>query len=96
MVPAGDIFQQIIDEIFKDISNVFGIAAVLIVGYDTNGIDHDKTLKWVMQIFLQENLKANKNNCYFRCTRIIFFEEIISKMEYIQTQENCVLTGMPP
>ena len=38
--------MQKIDEIFKDLMDVFGIAEdILIVGYDTNGRDHDKTVK---------------------------------------------------
>ena len=46
VVPAGDMFQGKIDEIFQDIPNVFGITDdILIVGYDTNCIDQDKTLK---------------------------------------------------
>ena len=43
--PAEDMFQQKIDEIFKYIPNVFGIADdILVVGYDSNGKDHDDTL----------------------------------------------------
>ena len=50
-------FQKI-DEMFQDLSNVFGIAdGILIVGYDTDGRDHDRTLRHVMQICQWENLK---------------------------------------
>ena len=38
-------FQRNIDEIFKELSNVFGIADnILVVGYEDNGKDYDKTL----------------------------------------------------
>ena len=38
-------FQWKIDEIFKDLPNVFGIADdILVVGYDSDGKDHDDTL----------------------------------------------------
>ena len=41
--PTGDMFQ--IDEIFKNLPNVFGIADdILIVGYDIAGKDHDEML----------------------------------------------------
>ena len=61
VVPAGDRFQQKIDKIFKDLSNVFGIADdILFVGYDVDSRDHDKTLKWVMQICYWENLKLQE------------------------------------
>ena len=55
-------FQQKIDEIIKDLSNVFGIGNnTLIVGYNADSRDHEKTLKWVMQICQWENLKLNEN-----------------------------------
>ena len=35
---AGDMFQRKVDEIFKDLPNVFGIAnSIFVVGYDTDG-----------------------------------------------------------
>ena len=39
-------FQCKIDEIFKNLPNVFGIADdILLVDYDTDGKDHDETLQ---------------------------------------------------
>ena len=44
-VPPCDMFQRKIDEIFKDWPNVFGNADdILVVGYDSDGKDHDDTL----------------------------------------------------
>ena len=43
--PTGDMFQRKIDKIFKNVPNVFCIADdILVVGYDRDGKDHDKTL----------------------------------------------------
>ena len=43
--PAGDIFQGKVDEIFKDLPNVFGIVDdILVVGYEAEGKDHEDTL----------------------------------------------------
>ena len=40
--PASDMFQRKIDEIFKALTNVFGIAyGMLIVGYDNKETEHD-------------------------------------------------------
>ena len=51
MVPARDSFQQNIDEIFKDLPNVFGLADnIIIVGNDTDNRDHDKSIIWVIKI----------------------------------------------
>ena len=42
---TGDMFQHKIDEIFKNLPNLFGIAQnILVVGYDTDGKDHDEML----------------------------------------------------
>ena len=43
--PTGDMFLCKIDEMFKNSPNVFGIADdILVVGYDTDGKDHDEML----------------------------------------------------
>ena len=53
---AGDMFQWKLNKIFKDLPNIFGIADdILIVSYDVDGIDPNKTLKWVMQICQEKN-----------------------------------------
>ena len=55
--PTGYMFQHKSDKIFKDLSNVFGIADdILFVGYNSDGKDHDKTLWWVLQICKHVNL----------------------------------------
>ena len=65
--PSGDMFQRKIDEIFKDMPNVFGIADdILVVGYEADGRDHDETVQRVLQRYRQVNL--NKDKCHFRCT----------------------------
>ena len=44
--PAGYIFQCKIDQIFKELANIFGIAGnILIVGYDTDGKERETTLR---------------------------------------------------
>ena len=52
LVLAGDMFQhKKMNEMFKDIPNVFGIAEdIFIVGYDADGRFHEKTLRQVMEI----------------------------------------------
>ena len=71
-------FQRKIDEIFKDMPNVFCIADdILVAGYEADDRDHDKTVQRVLQRGRQVNLKLNKDKCHFRCTSVPFFEEII-------------------
>ena len=77
---TGDMFQRKIDEILKDLSNVFGTADdILVVGYDRDGKDHDDTLQSVLQICRQVNIKLNKGKCHFRCKQVPFFGKIISR-----------------
>ena len=40
-VPSGDMFQCKIDKIFNDMPNVFGIADILVIGYNKDGADHN-------------------------------------------------------
>ena len=57
VVPEDDMFQQKIGKISEEILNIFGIADhILIVGYDADCKDHDRTLRQVMQIYQEENL----------------------------------------
>ena len=43
--PASDLFQRKIDEILKELPNIFGIAYdILIVGYDEDGTEQYITL----------------------------------------------------
>ena len=84
-------FQVKIEKKFKDLPKVFGITDdILIVDDNTEDRDHNKMLKCVMHICSQENLKANKNKCNFRCTRILLFRKIIPRYGVQQTQGNCV------
>ena len=58
-------FQRKIDEIFEDLPNVFGIADdILVVGYETDGKDHDDTVCRVLQRCRQVSLKLNKDKCH--------------------------------
>ena len=45
-VPAGDMFQKMIDGLFNDIPNVFNIANdILVTGFDADDRDHDVSLE---------------------------------------------------
>ena len=67
--PLQDLFQRKKDEMFKDIQNVFGIADILVVGYDSTGRDHDNTFQRVLQTHRQVNLKL-KEKCHFKNTSL--------------------------
>ena len=96
--PLLDMFQRKIDEIFKKSPNVFGIADnILIMGYDVNIADHNRTLCRVLQKCRKENLKLNKDRCHFRCTSVLFVDEIISRHGVTtDLHELLALIKMPP
>ena len=67
-------FQRKLDEIFRELSNVFGIADdILVVGYGDDGRDHDNLLRRVLQICRKVLLKLNKDKCYFGCSPVPFW-----------------------
>ena len=92
-------FQHKIDEIFKNLPNVFDIADdILVVGYDTDGKDHEEMLWQVIQVCRQVNLKLKKKDkCFFRCTSLPFFGEVMSRYGVQpDPQKLKALTDMPP
>ena len=96
--PAGDMFQWKSNEIFEDLPDVFDTADdILVVGYEADGKDHDKTLWRVLQMRRQVNLKLNKGKCHFRCTSVPCFGEIISRYGVKPDPRKLkVLMEMPP
>ena len=50
--------------------NVFGIADDIVIGVnDVDSRDNDRTLRHVMLIYCQENVKLNKNLCFFKAEK---------------------------
>ena len=96
--PADDMFQRKIDEIFKDMPDVFGIVDdILVAGYKADGRDHDETGQRVLQRCRQVNLKLNKDKCHFMCTSVPFFGEIIFQNKVQPDAQNTkALVEMPP
>ena len=79
-VPAGNMFQCTIDEIFSDMPNVFGITDdILVIGYDKDRKDHNEAVYNVLRQCKEVNLKLNKDKCHFRCTSILFFGKVVSR-----------------
>ena len=77
--PKGACFSEKFMK-YSKIHQFFGIEDdMLVVGYDSDGKDHDETLQQVLQICRQVNLKLNKDKCHFRCTSVPFFGEVISR-----------------
>ena len=79
-VPAGNMFQHKIDDIFNDMPNVFGIAdGILVIGYEEDEADHDEAVYNVLWQCQEVHLKLNKDKCHFSCTSIPFFGKVVSR-----------------
>ena len=71
VAPACDMFQEKVNEIFKDLPNVFGIADYIpFLGYDAYGRGHDRTMREVMQICPRNPVKSKYHSW---CTKLPFF-----------------------
>ena len=60
-------FLNKIDELFNSVPNVSDITdEILIAGFDKQDKDNNQTLKKVLWIFKQANLKVKKDKCLFK------------------------------
>ena len=96
-------FQGKVDEIFKEFLNAFGIADdMLVVQYNRDGTGHDGTLENNAEHVQKRKLKLLLlilscillyndryiDKCYFRCTNISSFGEIVSRAQLQPAHEN--------
>ena len=80
--PRGDMVQQEIDKIFKNLPNIFGIADdILVVGYDPNGKRSGRNAATGVKNMQTGELKKLKDKCHFRCKSVPFFGEMTSSMK---------------
>ena len=49
------------------------------MGSDKDETDHDRAVYKVLKCCKDVNLKLNKDKCYFRCTSIQFFRDVVSR-----------------
>ena len=76
--PTEDMFQHKINEIFKYLPNVFGIADDILVLPQIEKIMKEcchRCYKYADKV----NLNLNKDKCHFSCTSVHFFGEVISR-----------------
>ena len=77
---AQDVYQGQMDKMFGDIPGVFGIADDLVIaGWDTDGRDHDETLKLVLERARQKHARFNDEKMVVRCKSIPFFGHVIGE-----------------
>ena len=75
---AQHVFQKKVDETFSDISGVTGVSDdIIVVGYTSDGSDHDANLTAVLERARATGLCFNDKKMVVRCKRIPFFGNII-------------------
>ena len=82
---SGSHFPVKNNEIIKGLPNVFSTADDILIVGNVDGRNHEWTLKQVIQICHQENLKLNTNKCHFGCTKIPFLVRQYPKIECSST-----------
>ena len=96
---AQDIFQRMVDATFHDLPGVTGIADdIVVVGYKTDGSDHDEHLKAVLQRARDSGLRFNPDKLRVKCDKIPFFGNIIGAdgLHPDPSKVQAILTMNPP
>jgi len=96
---AQDIFQRMVDATFHDLPGVTGIADdIVVVGYKSDGSDHDKHLKAVLQRARDSGLRFNPDKLKVKCDKIPFFGNIIGAdgLHPDPAKVQAILTMNPP
>ena len=52
---------------------------ILVIGYDKDETDHDEAVYKVLRQCQDVKFKIKKDKCHFRCTLILFFNEVVSR-----------------
>ena len=75
---AQDVFQKKVDETISDIPGVTGMSdGIIVVGYKSDGSDHEANLTAVLERARVTGLCFNDKKTVVRCKRIPFFGNII-------------------
>ena len=67
-------YQDKVDGHLENIQNCVAIADIIIYGFDENGLDHDKTVRKVMEKVKSVGMRFNPTKCQFQKDQIIFFQ----------------------
>ena len=59
----------------------------MLMRYNADERNHNRSLRLVMMIYHLENLKVNKNKCHFRCIKTLFSVKVISRERTKQDQK---------
>ena len=73
---AGDVFQRKLDHCIGDIENVYCIADdIMVIGYEEDHSDHDKSLQSLFERAEECNIKFNYDKIRFKKKEVTFFGE---------------------
>ena len=77
---SSDVYQYKVDAYLEEISNYMAIADdIIIYGYRSDGSDHDKMVREVLDKAKAVGMRFNPNKCQFRKMQVKFFGLILSR-----------------
>ena len=75
---SSDVYQYKVDGHLEDIQNCVAIADI-IYGFKSDGSDHDKTVREVMEKAKKVGMRFNPTKCQFRYTEVKFFGLMLTR-----------------
>ena len=77
---SSNIYQYRVDGHLEGIDHCVAITDdIIIYGYDTDGTDHDKTVRDVMRKAQEVGMCFNPTKCQFRKTEVKFFGMMLNR-----------------
>ena len=77
---SSDIYQYKVDGYLEGINQCIAIADdIIIYGFDNDGMDHDKTVRQVMEKAKEVGIRFNPTKFQFRYTEVKFFRLMLTR-----------------
>ena len=77
---SSDIYQYKVDDHLEGIDHCIAITDdIIIYGFDSDGTDHDRTVRQVMKKAQEVGMRFNPTKCQFRKSEVKFFRMMLNR-----------------
>ena len=77
---SSDVYQYKVDGHLEHIENCVAIADDIIAfGFNSDGMDHDATVRQIMNKAKQVGMRFNPAKCQFKCEEVKFFDMVLNR-----------------
>ena len=77
---SSNLYQYKVDGCLENISQCVAIVDdIIIFGYESDGSNHDKTVRSVMKKAKEVGMHFNPNKCQFKKTQVKFFRMLLNR-----------------